>query len=105
MVQATNDRIEGFLTFYARKGRTEAKMSSIPECEMTVVDAGDIKAIGITKSFGVPVGRGHNSHHGLALAYRSATQLHIFRSQTSRVLTWTLVSEHLFNCRRDERTI
>src|SRR5580658_9217488 len=103
--QTANHGLKCFLPFHPRQRRTEAEMSSVSKGEVAVIDAGNIKTVGIREALRIAVRRRHHGHDRLSLADHFALPLHIFRSQTSGVLAGTLVTQHFFDGGWNQRLI
>jgi hypothetical protein len=67
VLQATEQRIEGNLTFHACKGCSEAKVCSPPEGEMPVVRTKKIQAIRVGKSVWIAICRSEYRYDPRAL--------------------------------------
>ena len=103
--QPPQNRIEGDLAFEASQSRAETKMGSPPECQMAIVLACDIQAIGFGKSFWIAIASSHDCDYSLTLSDTLSSEFDIGGTQSGRVLTGTLVTKQLFHRRRNQRRV
>ena len=82
--QASENGLESHLAFDASKRSAEAVVGCPTKCEVPVLEAGDVEAIGIAEALRVPIGRAHDCEDCLTLHEMLAVQLERLQAQFGR---------------------
>src|SRR5574341_1768806 len=96
------DGFKGNLCLKPDQRRANAKVNAEAKTEMSSLVTRDVKAVGVSETARVTVGRTEDGVDQVAFANYPATNLSIFESRTIRNLDRVIITENFFDCRRKQ---